>query len=201
MNELRLEVRRARESDLAAIKALLDLTLARDFYSMEALRGMLANERDLLYVVVDADKGDEVVSYFYAFIAGLDEALRILHVKEKPEVLSKYDKNTLVAVYKASSTKKEYRKNGICSSFVRDLQPVVRDLGAELILATAVHPYGREEPMRHIFNDTGFTTVTRMYRPWAGIRAYCPYCKQEYCICDAVFYIKKTHDTGGDSPL
>ncbi len=195
---VKLEVRCAEARDLEAIKELVDLTLARDFYSMEALQDMLSNERDLLYVVVDADRDDDVVSYFYAFIAELDEALRILHVKEKPEALSKYKGNTLVAVYKASSTKKEYRKNGICSSFVRDLQPVVRDLGAELILATAVHPQGQEEPMRHIFKDTGFQTVARMYRPWAGIRAYCPYCKQDYCICDAVFYIKKTKKTEGE---
>ncbi len=195
---MKLEVRDAKARDLPAIKQLMDRYLARDYYSIEELEDILAGDRELMYVVTDADRDGEVVSYFYAFISTLGEALRILHVQEMPEFLSNYSKDTLVAVYKASSTEKEYRKNGICTSFVKDLQPVVRDRGAKLILATAVHPAGREEPMKHIFVSSGFSTIAELYRPWSGIRAYCPYCRQDYCVCDAVFYIKKTDKTEGE---
>ena len=195
---MELQVRNAEARDLPEIKDLMDRYLSRDYCSMEELETILAGERSLLYVVTDADRDGEVVSYFYAFVAPLGEALRILHVKEKPAYLANYSEDTTVAVYKASSTKEAYRKNGVCSSFVRDLQPVVRDMGAELILATALHPSGKEEPMKHIFLSNGFVAVADLYRPWSGIHSYCPYCRQEYCICDAVFYIKKTGETEGE---
>jgi len=191
-------VRDAEARDLPEIKQLMDRYLSRDYYTMEELEKILAGERNLLYVVTDSEKGGEVVSYFYAFVAPLDEALQILHVKEKPAFLANYSGDTTVAVYKASSTKEAYRKNGVCTSFVRDLQPVVREMGAKLILATALHPRGKEEPMKHIFISNGFSAIADLYRPWSGIRSYCPYCRQEYCVCDAVFYIKKTGETEGE---
>ncbi len=195
---MKLEIRDAEARDLPEIKQLMDTYLSRDYYTMEELEGILSGERNLLYVVTDADCGGEVVSYFYAFVAPLAEALRILHVKEIPEYLSNYSGETMVAVYKASSTKEEYRRNGVCSSFVRDLQPVVRDMGAKLILATALHPQGKEEPMKHIFISNGFSAIAELYRPWSGVHSYCPYCRQEYCVCDAVFYIKETGKTEGE---
>ena len=196
---MRLEVRNAEARDLPEIKGLMDRYLARDYYSMEELENILTGDRDMLFVVTDEDRNGAVISYFYAFIAPLGEALQILHVKEMPEFLSNYSRDTLVAVYKASSTEKEYRNHGVCTSFVRDLQPVVRDRGAKLILATAVHPAGREEPMKHIFLASGFSVIADLYRPWSGIRAYCPYCRQDYCVCNAVFYIKETDKTEGEN--
>lgn len=195
---MELQIRDAEARDLPAIKQMMDQYLSRDYYSMEELEGILAGEKHLLYVVTDEDRDGEIVSYFYAFVAPLDEALRILHVKEKPEPLARYSGDTTVAVYKASSTKEEYRKHGVCSSFVQGLQPVVREMGAELILATALHPRGKEEPMKHIFISGGFSAIADLYRPWSGIHSYCPYCRQEYCVCDAVFYIKKTSETKGE---
>ena len=195
---MRLEVRDAEVRDLPEIKRLTDKYISRDFYSMEVLERMLHGDLNLVYVVTDADRDDAVISYFYAFLAPLDEALKILHVADRPDPLPAYDGDTIVAVYKASSTEKEYRKQGVCTSFVRDLQPVVRKLGAKLILATAVHPENREEPMRHIFLDNGFTAIAELYRPWVTTHAYCPYCKKEYCICNAVFYLKKLDEEDGE---
>ncbi|MBR3018578.1 MAG: hypothetical protein IKH57_16115 [Clostridia bacterium] len=192
---MRLEVRDAQARDIPEIKRLTDEYISEDYYSLNTLEAMLHGDRNLFYVVTDADKGDAIISYFYAFLSGLDEALQILHVPEKPEALQNYPGDTPVAVYKASSTEKAYRKHGICSSFVRDQEPVVRARGAKLILATALHPVGRQVPMRHIFLDNGFTAIADIYRPWVSIRGHCPYCKQEYCTCDAVFYLKKLDET------
>ena len=192
---MKLEARAAEARDLPAVKRLTDAYLTRDFYSLETLEGMLHGERNLFYVVADADRGGAVISYFYAFLSPLDEALQILHVPEKPEPLPKYGGDALVGVYKASSTEKAYRKQGICTSFVRDLQPVMRARAAKMILATALRPLGREAPMRHIFVDNGFRAISDLYRPWKNIRGYCPYCKRDYCICDGVFYIKQLDET------
>ena len=188
---MKLEVRHAKETDLPGIKYLIDKYIAVDYYSLEELEKLLHGDQNLFYVVTDADQGDMLISYFYGFLSTLDEALPLLHVSEKPEALKDYAGDTLVGVYKTASTKKEYQKLGICSSFIRDLEPVLRERGAEMILATALRPLGREVPMRHIFHDNGFEEIAQISRPWVNMVLYCPYCKQTHCICDAVFYVKK----------
>ena len=188
---MELEVRRAQARDLPQIKRLIDETISRDYYSVEELEGMLRGEDDLLFVAADKDREDAVAAYFYAFLAPLDEALRILHVKEKPQALEKYAPDARVGVYKTSSTDPAYRKHGVFSAFMSDLQPVLRARGAELLMNTALKPYGREIPIRRILRDTGFVPVLTMYRPWAETDGYCPYCKQERCICDAELYIRE----------
>ena len=191
---MKLEVRKAETRDLPAIKRLTDEYLAQDYYSMETLETCIQGDRNLFYVVTDAERNSEVVSYFYAFLAGLDEALEILHVKKKPEPLLKYDGEALMGVYKLSSTEKAYQRHGICSSFVRNLEPVLRERGAKLILATAMRSPEQKVPMKKIFHDTGFSAIAEIHRPWEELTLYCPYCNRTHCICDAVFYVKKLED-------
>lgn len=194
---MRLETRSACERDVPEIKRMIDEYIAVDYYSLEELRACLQGERNLFYVVTDADRDDAVVSFFYAFLSTLDEALPLLHVSERPEALSSWAGDTLVGVYKTSTTEAEYQKFGICSSFIRDLEPVLRERGAKLILATALRPLGREVPMRHIFENNGFSAIAEVRRPWVDMYVYCPYCEQHHCICDAVFYMKKLDETKG----
>ena len=194
---MKLEVRKAETRDLPAIKRLTDEYLAQDYYSMETLETCIQGDRNLFYVVTDAERNSEVVSYFYAFLAGLDEALEILHVKKKPEPLLKYDGEALMGVYKLSSTEKAYQRHGICSSFVRNLEPVLRERGAKLILATAMRSPQGVVPMRRIFQAHGYAEIAELIRPWHEQYLYCPYCGRHHCICDAVFYMKKLDETEG----
>ena len=147
--------------------------------------------------VLSPNTNGAVVSFFYGFFSTLAEALPLLHVAEKPDALADYPPDTPVGVYKTASTEKDYQKLGICSSFIRDLEPVLRERGAKLILATALRPLGREVPMRHIFRDNGFEAAAEISRPWVDMLLYCPYCKKNHCICDAVFYMKKLDETEG----
>ncbi|MBE6726807.1 MAG: hypothetical protein E7576_16715 [Ruminococcaceae bacterium] len=188
---MKLEVRNAEARDLTAVKRLIDEYIAADYYSLDELEALLHGDRHLFYVVTDADRDGAVVSFFYGFISALEEALPLLHVTEKPDALAEYPPDTPVGVYKTASTEKDYQKLGICSSFIRDLEPVLRERGAKLILATALRPLGREVPMRHIFRDNGFEAVAEISRPWVDMLLYCPYCQKNHCICDAVFYMKK----------
>ncbi len=196
---MKLETRAAKAQDLPQIKRLIDEYIAEDYYSLEELEKLLYGDRNLFYAVTDADEGDGLIAFFYGFLSPLDEALPLLHVSERPEPLRQYDGNTLVGVYKLACTQKAYQKYGICSSFIRDLEPVFRERGAKMILATALRPLGREAPMRNIFRNYGFTAVSVISRPWVAMTLYCPYCKQHHCICDAVFYIKKLDGCPADS--
>lgn len=186
-----LEVRRAEARDLPGIKRLLDNNISRDFYSIEDLEGMIRGENDLLYIVEDEDRDGMIVSFFYAFLSSLDEALRVLHVQEKPEMLKKYSGNECVGVFKTTSTDPDYRKRGLFTSFMEGLQPVLRSRGAQMIVATALHPYGREVPTRNVLRKTGFVSVSDLHRPWVETEGYCPYCRKDHCICDAVLYIRE----------
>ena len=192
---MRLEVRNAEFRDLPEIKRQIDEYLAVDYYSLEYLEACLEDARTLFYVVTDADAGDAIVSYFYAFIDTLDGALKELHASEKPEALREYGPETLVGVYKTSSTVREYQGRGICSSFIRDLEPVLRARGAKMILATAMRSPQGAVPMRHIFHNHGYAEIAELIRPWHEQYLYCPYCGRHHCICDAVFYMKKLKET------
>lgn len=183
-----LEVREAERRDLSQIKRLIDEYIAVDFYTMEELENMCSGEDDLLYVVTD---GDRVAAYFYAFLSPLDEALRILHIQRKPAALQGCADSERVGVFKTTSTDPAYRRRGLFSAFMTDLQPVLRERGAKRIITTALRPVGREVPIRHILERTGFVPVMTLYRPWVGNTGYCPYCALEHCICDAVLYIRE----------
>ena len=188
---MNIVVRAAEERDLPQIRDLIDKYIAVDFYTLEDLEGMLRGEDDLLFAAVDTDRDDTVAAFFYAFLSTLDRALEVLHVKERPEALAGYDGNARVGVYKTTVTDPAYRKKGIFTAFMTDLQPVLRERGAGLLMNTALRPYGGDVPIAKILRDTGFVPVSTLYRPWVGKWGYCPYCRQYYCICDAVLYIRE----------
>lgn len=195
---MRLEIRTAEKRDLAEIKRLIDIYIAEDYYSLDSLEPLLHGEQNYFYVVTDRDRDNAVISFFFGFISTMNEALRILHVAEKPESLKNYSEDTPVGVYKIAGTEKAYQKHGICSSFIHDLEPVFQERGAKLILATALRPLGREVPMRHIFRNNGFAAAEEIKQPWVELYLYCPYCNRHHCICNAVLYMKKLGASGGE---
>lgn len=192
---MKLEVRMAARGDLSAIKQMIDECLAPEYYTLEKLEACIRGERNLFYVVTDADRDGAIAAFFYAFISTLDEALEIMQVREKPEALAKYDGNTTVGVYKTVSTGKDYRKSGICSSFVRSQEPVMRARGAKLILVPAMRSPAGVVPAKDILQENGFAPIAEIIRPWEDMDIYCPYCGHYHCICDAVFYTKHLDGT------
>ena len=188
---MRLETRQAGPGDMPAVKRLIDEYIAEDYYALEELEGCLRPGRDLFHVVTDADRGGAVISFFYAFLSTLEEALPLLHVARKPEALRRYAPDTPVGVYKTASTARAYRKLGICSSFVRDVEPELRRRGARMIVSTAWRTPEGVIPVKGILRDTGFTAVAEVIRPWEHLDLFCTSCRRRHCICDAIFYIKK----------
>lgn len=196
---MNLETRKAEFRDVPELKRMIDAYLAPDYYTQEKLEACIQGERNLFYVVTDADRDGAIAAFFYAFLSSLDEALAIMQVREKPEALAKYDGNTTVGVYKTVSTGKDYQKFGICSSFVRSQEPVLRERGAKLILVPAMRSPAGVVPAKAILQDNGFEPIAEIIRPWEDMDIYCPYCGHYHCICDAVFYFKHLYVTGDEN--
>lgn len=194
---MRLITRNARLSDVGRIKQLFDVNISMDFYSEEDLERMTGGGDDVLRVTADEDRGGLAVSCFYAFLSTLDEALRVLHVKEKPEALRKYPGDTRTGVFKTTATDPDYRNRGLFSACLSDLQPVLRERGAKLIVAAALRPFGRPIPTMNALRRTGFVPAAELRSPWAETKGYCPYCGKEYCVCDAELFIREFYEKEG----
>lgn len=192
---MKLETRFAEAADVPELKRMIDECLAVDYYSVEKLQQSIQGERNLFYVVTDADRDGAIAAFFYAFFSTLGEALKDLHVDKWPPALRAYDPETTVGIYKTVSTGKEYRRSGICSSFVRRVEPVMGERGAKLILVPAMRSPAGVVPAKDILQDNGFVPVAEIIRPWNDMELYCPYCGHYHCICDAVFYIKHLDGT------
>ena len=194
---MKLEIRKAEEQDLGDLKRLIDTYLAQDYYSEEELRADIQGEQNLFYVVTDADRGGMIVSFFYAFLAPLDEALEMLHIRERPAALAEYGGDTLTGVYKTGATAADYQKKGLCSSFIRDLEPVMRERGARLIMTTAWRLPNLSVPAGKMVRNAGFQEACVIRRPWESLTLYCKGCGRTHCICDAVFFVKKLEPSEG----
>ena len=192
---MKLEVRPAEDRDLPEIKHMIDECLAPDYYSLKKLKACIRGERNLFYVVTDADRDGMLAAFFYAFLSRLDEALEVNHMEECPPALQAYGPDTAVGVYKTVSTGKNYRKGGICSSFVSRMEPVMRERGAKLILVPAMRSPEGAVPAKNILQDNGFVPIADVCRPWEDLDIYCPFCGHHHCICDAVLYMKKLDET------
>ena len=192
---MRLETRPAEARDLPELKRMIDECLAVDYYSLEKLESSIQGEKNLFYVVTDAEQNGAIAAFFYAFMSTLGETLEILHVEARPPALRAYGPDTPVGVYKTVSTGKAYRRSGICSSFVRRMEPVMQARGAKLILVPAMRSPAGAVPAKAILQDNGFAPIAEIIRPWEGMELYCPYCGHYHCICDAVFYVKHLDGT------
>lgn len=192
---MKLETRRAEARDVPQIKRMIDECLAPDYYTAEKLQACIQGEKNLFYVMTDADRDGAVAFFFYAFLSTLDEALVGMQLRERPPALAQYDGNTTVGVYKTVSTGKDYRRFGLCSSFVRSQEPALRQRGAKLILVPAMRSPAGVVPAEGILRENGFSAIAEVIRPWEDMDIYCPYCGHYHCVCDAVCYLKRLDGT------
>ena len=61
----------------------------------------------------------------------------------------------------------------------------------QCILFTALQKPDGTVSVHKAVTAMDFLPVGMLKQPWVHTRAYCPYCKMEYCVCDAVVYVKE----------
>ena len=177
-------IREAVQSDLVAVKHMTDEYIGKDFYTMPDLERMLKHENEHLYIYADA--GDMAVAYLYILEMNFGEAIDFLHI---PEGMLKFSHNMRVGIYKTACTKKEWQRKGILTLFLNKMEQILEHKTLQCILFTALQKPDGTVPVHKAVTAMDFLPVGMLKQPWIHTHAYCPYCKMEYCVCDAVVYV------------
>ena len=179
-------IREAVQRDLVAVKNMTDEYIGKDFYTMPDLERMLKHENEHLYIYADA--GDMAVAYLYILEMNFGEAIDFLHI---PEGMLKFSHNMRVGIYKTACTKKEWQRKGILTLFLNKMEQILEHKTLQCILFTALQKPDGTVPVHKAVTAMDFLPVGMLKQPWIHTHAYCPYCKMEYCVCDAVVYVKE----------
>lgn len=179
-------IREAESRDLSAVKRMTDDYIGKDFYTLSYLEEILKNENRYLFVY--ADEQDAAVAYLYLLATTFRDATELLHI---PGDLLDIAPDTRVGVYKTACTQKEWRGRGILTAFLAGLEKVLRQGRVQWILFTALQMPDGRIPVHKAVSAAGFSPVGTLSQPWIHTDAYCPYCKNRYCTCNAVVYTKE----------
>lgn len=179
-------IREAVSRDLVAVKCMTDEYIGKDFYTLPDLEKILKQENEHLYIYADA--GDMAVAYLYFLEMDIDDAMEFLHI---PDGMLRLSHNMRVGIYKTACTKKEWQRKGILTLFLNEMERMLEQRALQYILFTALQKPDGTVPVHKAVTAMGFLPVATLKQPWIHTHAYCPYCKMEYCVCDAVVYIKE----------
>lgn len=179
-------IREAVRGDLAAVKCMTDEYIGKDFYTLPDLERILRHENEHLYIYADGQ--DTAVAYLYFLEMDFGDAMKFLHI---PDGMLSLSHGTRVGIYKTACTKKEWRRKGILTLFLHRMKQMLEDKALQYILFTALQKPDGTVPVHKAVTGMGFFPVGTLKQPWIHTHAYCPYCKMEYCVCNAVVYIKE----------
>lgn len=179
-------IREAVERDLVAVKRMTDENIGKDFYTLSYLKKILKHENEHLYIYADAQ--DTAVAYLYFLEMNIDDAMQFLHI---PDGMLRFSPDMRVGIYKTACTEKEWQRKGILTLFLNKMEQVLEQRALQCILFTALQKPDGTVPVHKAVTAMNFLPVGTLKQPWIHTHAYCPYCKMEYCVCDAVVYIKE----------
>lgn len=179
-------IREAVPGDLVAVKRMTDECIGKDFYTLSDLERILKHEDEHLYIY--ADSQDTAVAYLYFLEMDFGGAMDLLHI---PDGMLNLSRGARVGVYKTACTKKGWRRKGILTLFLNKMEGMRWKEATQCILFTALQKPDGTVPVHKAVTKVGFLPVGTLKQPWVHTRAYCPYCKMEYCVCDGIIYIKE----------
>lgn len=179
-------IREAVRGDLAAVKQMTDAYIGRDFYTMPDLERILERENEHLYIYPDGQ--GTAVAYLYFLEMDFGDAIRFLHI---PDGMLSIPRGARVGIYKTACTQEEWRKKGILTLFLNRMEQVLAGRALRYIIFTALQKPDKTVPVHKVVTEAGFFPAGTLKQPWVHTHAYCPYCKMEYCVCDAVVYLKE----------
>jgi len=187
------EIRKAQAKDIVQIKQLVDEYIGTDFYSVEELENIVQSDSKVIYVYCGDDSNVNGMTYILVDeITNVPELLNISDVdferliKIYPDCI-----NQPVGIFKTISVKPECRKTDVADDLVKSNIEWFKGKGVKLAIGEAiVRPDGKVNAAR-VNEKSGLKSMFRIKKPWSKIKSYCPYCKNEYCQCDAEIFAKE----------
>ena len=186
---LQVSIRPAKMEDLPYIKRMCDRYIGMDYYTSEYLRRAYGEPDH--YFTVYTDESDIPVAFLYMFITSFSEAGSILRSSVRLPVREAVPGDQRVGIFKTTCTEEPYRGKGILSELMSYCEDIFRDIGVGIIFLNALKlPSGKIPSVNGLYKHK-FMKLTDISHPWSDIASYCPYCKKQHCVCDAVLYYKE----------
>jgi len=187
------QYRSATLDDCLQIKALVDAYIGEDFYPVDDLRNILSDINKNIFVY-ESDEG-KVVGMAYAFIDYFSKASRRLNFTENDcrtiIKLYPYCQQGKIGVFKTICIHPDFRRNHISENLVVCIEEWFNENDVRFAIGEAIIASGGKANARRLNDACGFTTLFNIRKPWSHIKSYCPYCKKDYCQCDAEIFIKE----------
>lgn len=187
------QYRRATLSDCQQIKSLIDSYIGNEFYSLEDLEKIVSDRNKSIFVY-ESDE-NAVVGMAYVFIGDFSNVTRRLNFTENDcrKIINMYPQcqKSKIGVFKTICIHPDYRRHHISETLVDLIEEWFKENNIRFGIGEAIIVPGGKVNARRLNEACGFTPVLHIKKPWIHIKSYCPYCKNEYCQCDAEIFIKE----------
>ena len=185
--------REMEKSDVDAVKKLSDEYIGVDFYNEIYLESIVDDPDRVvnLYIVDDGS----IRGFQYGMLSDLDICCNILNLdnEAKEQLIAQYPEcgNELLGIFKTIVVDPSCRGSGVSEELNSRTAMWFKNRGVKLAVGEAlIRPDGIINA-RNTMEHTNQRVLFKVKQPWIDIKSYCPYCKQEYCHCDAAIFVKE----------
>lgn len=181
--------------DIPQVLDMTDVYLGEHMYSASGMEAIINSDKDFFYVIED-DQGIVGIFCFQVLIA---RDIVTVH-GFAPDVLEGHcDPGDKIAIYRGFVLLERARGKNLASRISAQFMRQMFEQEHITLLIAAAWIKGDEIPAKHLLERNGMKAGARMPRAWYSCtQMYCPYCKQQPCICDALFFHCKKEDLIGE---
>lgn len=182
-------IRYAKLSDVNVIKDIIDDAISIDYYSQEDIEKYINDNNCLFFIYVDSE--DNPIACLLCEKGKLEEICNKDNIPYPDACFDSFNPNDNVIIYKTAATRKQDRNNGILADFLKQADVISRGIDHALKLCLCLILPNNKIPVHSNVIKAGFKQIKRVKSPWIHINSYCSYCKNQFCKCDGMVYIKE----------
>lgn len=182
-------IRFATLADTTEVKKIMDEGISQDYYSIQEIESYINNENN--YLLVSVSDEDKPLAAMFCSKGTLKEMCELEHIPYPDSIFDKYSEDAQAVVYKTASTYKAERCNGHVKDLFYEYDKMFNDIAHELRIGLAIVLPDGTVPIKSHVDKYGFKAKKLIKSPWSYLKSYCSYCKNEYCQCDGMIYIKE----------
>lgn len=183
------KIRPAIPEDVNEIKKIMDEGISQDYYSEDDILEFI--ERDNYYLLVSVSEDDKPLAAMFCIKGSLKDMCELERIPYPDEIFSSYNDDSIAVVYKTAATYISERRHGHVDKLFNEYNNIFNRTEHDLRIGLAlILPDGRI-PIKHHVDDSGFKPKKIISSPWSHLKSYCSYCKNDYCQCNGMIYLKE----------